>query len=321
MTSTVDLGMREEAAMDESFRNPLLSIVIPYFRGFDELSICLSSLKENLADLSYEVIVVENGSGDDSASLIRAQFPWVTLIVNSENRYFAAAVNQGAREAGGRYLLVLNSDTEIVGDVLQKMIVFMENAGNKHVGVCTCRIFLPDGNLELMDRQACGVGTFIIRFTLLEKYVLRKYIPGLFERMRRQVYYAALDHEPELRDVLSGQALLFRRYVFQELKGFDERYRLWFTDDELCHRMQEAGYGLASLPYEKILHRSSSSIKRLTEAQRIIDADMALYLRDRFGWPGFIVCQACLRADRALRRIVASFRAAFSAASRTAKKS
>lgn len=77
------------AGMDKSADTlPLVSVIIPYFRGFDELTVCLTSLKRNLEGITHEVIVIENGSGDESASWIARDFPWVTLIVNKENRFF-----------------------------------------------------------------------------------------------------------------------------------------------------------------------------------------------------------------------------------------
>jgi N-acetylglucosaminyl-diphospho-decaprenol L-rhamnosyltransferase len=300
--------MGNRTGMSNFLESPLLSIVIPYFRGFDELTACLLSLKENLGALPFEVIVVENGSGDDSASLIAGDFPWVTLIVNSENRFFARAANQGAKEATGRYLLILNSDTEIVGDALQKMMDYLDKAENAKVGLCTCKICLADGTPERLNRYAVGIMTFIIRFTLLEKALLKRCFPAFYEALHKRVYYSGEERQPEAQEVLSGQALLFRRSVFEALGGFDERYRLWFTDDEICHRVTAQGYQPVLLPCEKIIHRQSSSIKRLPGAQKIIESDTALYLKERFGLPGFLLCYACFKADRLMRQIVRSIR-------------
>ncbi|MGV8125143.1 MAG: glycosyltransferase family 2 protein [Candidatus Xenobiia bacterium LiM19] len=291
--------------MDKSADTPLLvSIIIPYFRGFDELSVCLTSLKRNLEGITHEVIVIENGSGDESASWIARDFPWVTVIVNEENRFFSGAMNQGFSSAKGRYLFALNSDTEIVGDVLQKMLEFMEKPEHTHVGICTCAIYQMDGNPQQLDRYAVGILTFIIRFILLEKRILQVLAPWLHRRLFNAVYYRDERNMPEAREVLNGQALLIRREIIEKLGGFDERYRLWFTDDEFCHRIRAGGYQLLYLPCERIIHRHSSSIKRLSGAQRIIDDDTALYLKERFGWPGFIICYPLYKCDRIMRRLV-----------------
>ena len=95
---------------------PDVSVVIVSYRVPELLRACLASVRREAAGSSYEVIVVENASGDGSAAMVRDEFPDVRLIALEQNIGFAAGSNLGARAATGEHILLLNPDTELVGD-------------------------------------------------------------------------------------------------------------------------------------------------------------------------------------------------------------
>ena len=107
-----------------------VSIIIVNWNTKDLLRACLASVFGQTQGIGYEVIVVDNDSSDGSAEMIRAEFPLVRLIVNEENRGFAAANNQGIAIASGRYVLLLNSDTVVYNnwlDFMHKWVVVKLN--------------------------------------------------------------------------------------------------------------------------------------------------------------------------------------------------
>ena len=103
-----------------------LSIVIVSWNTRDMLMDCLLSVYSQLGDLKTEVIVVDNASSDDSNVMLNRRFPQVKLIENTINMGFAAANNQAIKIARGKYILLLNSDTLILGNVLMRSIEYME---------------------------------------------------------------------------------------------------------------------------------------------------------------------------------------------------
>ncbi len=104
-----------------------LSIIIVNWNACDLLRHCLSSIEANRCDLSMEVIVVDNASSDASIQMVEHEFPQVKLIASQENLGYTGGNNLGAKHVRGRYLLILNPDTEIVGDALQKMVCYLDD--------------------------------------------------------------------------------------------------------------------------------------------------------------------------------------------------
>ncbi|MEK7065365.1 MAG: glycosyltransferase family 2 protein, partial [Patescibacteria group bacterium] len=114
-----------------------VSIIIVSFNTKDLLRACLAAVAAG------EVIVVDNGSSDGSVEMVKKEFPGVTLIANSQNRGFAAANNQGLKRSHGRYLLLLNSDTEVPQGSVEEVTRFMDE--HPDIGVVGAKLMLPNG--------------------------------------------------------------------------------------------------------------------------------------------------------------------------------
>ena len=123
-----------------------VSIIIVNWNTCDVLRNCLASIYDNTEGFEFELIVIDNMSSDNSVSMIKATFPQVELIENSENRGFAAANNQGIATAKGRYILLLNSDTVILDNAISKTINFADN--HPDAAVIGCRVLNPDRTLQ-----------------------------------------------------------------------------------------------------------------------------------------------------------------------------
>lgn len=126
---------------------PLLSIIIVSFNTCEVTKQCLNSIyKSNWKD-SFEIIIVDNNSYDGSVEMIRETFPNVKVIANKENKLFSIANNQGAAIAKGKYLLLLNSDTIVKENNIQKMIDFFERCPENIICIGP-KILNLDGTLQ-----------------------------------------------------------------------------------------------------------------------------------------------------------------------------
>lgn len=126
----------------------LVLIVIVNWNTQHLLAQCLRSIEESVSRLegwNVETLVVDNASTDGSVMMIRKQFPWVHLIENQQNVGFARANNQAIRQSRGRYVLLLNSDTEVRPGALEALLQFME--GHPEAGGCGARLLNADGSL------------------------------------------------------------------------------------------------------------------------------------------------------------------------------
>ncbi|MEJ2649477.1 MAG: glycosyltransferase family 2 protein, partial [Sedimentisphaerales bacterium] len=123
-----------------------VSIVIVNWNTKDLLRDCLKSIGENTREVDYEIVVVDNNSTDGSAQMVKDEFEHVLLISNSENRGFAAANNQAVKIAKGRYILLLNSDTIVLDQAIEKTVVFADK--HPDTAVTGCRVLNPDGTLQ-----------------------------------------------------------------------------------------------------------------------------------------------------------------------------
>lgn len=123
-----------------------LSICIVNWNVESLLKACLRSIIDNTSGISCEVIVVDNDSSDGSVDMVKAEFPQVKLIVNKENAGFTRANNQAIRISKGRYIMLLNPDTVIIDNALNKMVRFMESRFD--CGALGCKLLNTDGTLQ-----------------------------------------------------------------------------------------------------------------------------------------------------------------------------
>jgi GT2 family glycosyltransferase len=122
---------------------PFVSALIVNWNTREHLRRCLQALQRCPQPPDLEVIVVDNASSDGSAEMVRREFPQVRLIANDRNLGYAAANNQAAKVAQGRYLLLLNPDAEVTDDAIAKLIAFAET--HPEAGAVTPKLVYPDG--------------------------------------------------------------------------------------------------------------------------------------------------------------------------------
>jgi N-acetylglucosaminyl-diphospho-decaprenol L-rhamnosyltransferase len=242
-----------------------LSIVIVNWNVRDLLRRCLLSFdrhKSNLpSTVSTEVIVVDCASSDGSVEMVRREFPWVQLIASEKNLGYARGNNLGMAEARGRYALILNPDTQIVGDALARMVRYMDE--HPTVGVLGPALRYPDGSLQSSRRRFPTLATAFCESTLLHQWFPHN-------RIARRYYLADRPADvPQPVDWLVGAALMIRREAWQRVGPLDEGFFMYFEELDWCRRGQAAGWEAHYLPTAEIIHYEGKSSEQVVTARTI----------------------------------------------------
>lgn len=228
---------------DKETTDVILSIIIvnyntPYF-----VYNCLKSIKKNLRDIKYEIIIVDNSSKPElkiNEQELKEATHTTCYLLHTTNNGFGAANNLAAQKAKGKYLFLLNSDTIIVDNSIQKMYEFIIQ--HKEIGALTCLLYND-----------------------LDNKKLQKYFYGNFQSLTgltiRRYNYQKIDPAKEFfyTDIVTGAALMIKRELFEQIGGFDEKFFMYLEDDDLCRRIVDLGYKNAVLDTAKIVHLESKS--------------------------------------------------------------
>ncbi|MDD5687521.1 MAG: glycosyltransferase family 2 protein [Elusimicrobia bacterium] len=268
--------------------NPLLSISIVSYNTKDLLYNCLKSIYTQIRDINFEVIVVDNNSSDGSQEMVKKEFSQVRLILNTVNNGFGKANNQAIRESKGKYILLLNSDTVIINDIVKKMIDFMES--NLQTGVAGCKLLRPDMTIQPMTNFAFNIWTEFARFFNLKKIIY--FIPGLakftakyfakFMGKNYKSYFNSylVQNKVQKVDYVSGACLMARKNVVMDIGLFDEKFFLYYEDVDLCLRIKQKGWIINLLPETGIVHHiGQSSKKELWKISGSMNASMYYYYK------------------------------------------
>lgn len=234
-----------------------VAAVIVTYNSADVIHSCLEALSKMSPGTT--AIVVDNASADDTVERVRAR-SGVHLIANSENRGFAAAANQGAREAGeSELVLFLNPDVELLAAVEQ-----LTEPARRH-GLAAGRLVDAAGRTQ--------AGFTLRRFpspvTLVcELFGINRLWPS--NPVNRRYRYLDRDYDqPGIVEQPAGAFLMVRRDVWKELGGFDEQfYPVWFEDVDFCRRAVSAGYQIAYVPSVAARHKGAHSVGKIPGGRR-----------------------------------------------------
>jgi len=216
---------------------------------------CLDSVYASNTSYSYEIIVVDNASRDDSVQAIREAYPQVHLIANKDNTGFAVANNQGMKVAKGRYIMLLNSDTVVQSDTLQIMVGFMDRY--PEMGASGCKVILPDGSLD----KACKRGFPTPSASFYYAFGISRLFPDRPKFNQYQLGHLSPDDEYPV-DCLVGAFMLVRRETIEQVGGLDETFFMYGEDIDWCYRIKEAGWGIFYYPRTYIVHYKGGSARR-----------------------------------------------------------
>ena len=234
-----------------------LSIIIVNWNAGPVLEDCLRSLPAALGSLPAEIWVVDNASTDGSPARIRQQFPDVQLQANTVNSGFAAANNQAASQAEGRYFLLLNPDTRLPAGALEALWRYAE--AEPKIGVVGPRLNHADGSWQ----RSCWQGFPGLAMALSDALYLWK-IPQLPLARRSELQPERLTAPIEV-DHLLGACLLIRRETWLQVGGLDERFFLFLEETDWCYRAKHAGWRVVYNPQVSITHLGEHSVNQNPE--------------------------------------------------------
>lgn len=232
-----------------------LSVIIVSYNTQDLLKQTIASVINTASNITYEIIVSDNDSTDGSPSMVRREFPDVLLIENKANLGFSKGNNIAMKEAKGRYILLLNSDTVVEGDCLERCIAYMDK--HNDIGALGCKIVLPSGDLD----HACKRGFPTPEASLYYMLGLHKAFPG---NKKYGTYSASHVGEDEVAEVdaLMGAFMMLPRKVIDEVGMLDENFFMYGEDLDWCYRIKEAGYKVVYYPKGQVIHYKGASSKK-----------------------------------------------------------
>lgn len=232
----------------------LLSIIIANHNAQEYLLPCLDSIYKNTSQIEFEVIIIDNGSCDQSMPLVKSRFKEVKLIENKTNAGFAKAVNQGVLLAKGEYILCLNNDTIIMPASLNKLIGFMNSC--PEAVAAGGKVLNPDGSIQFSCRKFPNYSTALFNRQSLLTRLFRN------NKFSNNYLMSNWPHD-ETRQVdwASACYLIMRREAFENVGLFDERFFMYCEDVDWCYRANQKGYKVYYFPEAPIIHYSSGSEK------------------------------------------------------------
>ncbi len=245
-----------------------ISVVILNFNTVELTKICIEKLyASKLGKYTMEIIVCDNASTDGTDNMIKKEFTDVVFIQNGGNVGFAAGNNPGIKKATGRYVLLLNSDTEVNKDTIATMIRFMDD--HHAAGAATCKLLLMDGSMD----PAChrGMPTPWNGFTYYAK--LEKLFPKVKWFSGYHQLYKKLDTIHEV-DCISGAFFLVRRKVIETVGVLDEAYFMYGEDIDWAYRIKQAGWQIWFNPTVTTLHKKKQSGRSHANRERRIKTQL-----------------------------------------------
>lgn len=243
----------KESSFDEDatlLSTPNLSVVIVSYNTLEITRRCLQSIAENQGQLKLQVVVVDNASTDGSPEMIEAEFPNVHLIKNSQNLGFAAANNLGFAICDSELILLLNSDTEILGNVLHESICFLQQ--HQDVAVLGCRVLNPDRTMQ----RTCFMYPSLLNLFLMTSGLSKLKWPKFFGRA--QMLHWQRDTERDVQ-VVTGCYMVVKQRAMEQVGVLDEAFFFCGEETDWCLRFRKAGWRVVFSPVGEIVHIGNAS--------------------------------------------------------------
>lgn len=232
-----------------------LSIIIVNYNVRHFLEQCLYSVEKAIVGIDCDVWVVDNASVDDSMQMVREKFPWVNCIDNKDNVGFAKANNQAAIASNSDYILLLNPDTILPEDNLEKALAHMD--AHPKCGAAGVRMY--DGAGNFLPESKRGLPTPWVAFYKI--FGLSTLFPKSEKFARYHLGHLDSDHNQRV-EILAGAYMLMRRDAWNEAGMLDETYFMYGEDIDLSYSIEKAGYEVHYLADAPIIHYKGESTKK-----------------------------------------------------------
>lgn len=226
-----------------------LSVLTVTHNNEENIDKYLRSLLRHLPKDS-KIIIVDSGSSDKTTQKIN-KFKNILLIESKENLGFGKGSNLAAKKADGEYLLFLNPDTQVLDDSINKLVDYLEN--HPEVGVVAPKLVESSGKIQPSVRKLP---------TILG--AIKEYYFGI---KNSYDFYIPQGINPVEVESVVGAAMIVRREIYQQVKGFNERYFLYFEDLDFCRKTHQLGLRIVYLPEAHIKHQIGESVKSVKQSK------------------------------------------------------
>lgn len=241
-----------------------VSIILVNYRTKDLTIKTIKSIIEKTVGITYEIFVVDNKSQDGSIEAVEMVFPNVNIIKSPINGGFGYANNLAIRQADGKYIFCLNSDTLLINNAVKELYDYMEN--HEDVGAC-------GGNLyDENAKPVMSYANFPNFWNCLSVSWLLKYLFPIIRNHRE------IMTEKEV-DFVTGADIFFRKSVLDKVGLFDEQFFMYAEETDLCYRIKQAGYKIKVIPNSKIIHLEGKSSKNFWNNTQMRVLSKYLYAR------------------------------------------
>lgn len=230
-----------------------LSIIIVNYNTFELTCSCISSVVKYTQGASYEIILVDNASGECPADLFMEKFPFIKLVKNQVNSGFAGGNNLGIQHSTGKVILLLNSDVVLTEDAISKCLEALKN--NNEIGLISCMLKFPDGSIQ---KQCQRFPSIIL--TLIELFRIHKLIPQ--PKRGRLLQNGFFDHRESIYcDSVWGAFFMFPGKVLDKFEGrqLPEQFFMYAEDLLWCYLIKKMGYKIFYKADTSVIHHLGAS--------------------------------------------------------------
>jgi GT2 family glycosyltransferase len=242
-----------------------LSIIIVAWNVRDLVLDCLASIREVKLGISYEVIVVDNGSADATVETVRERFPETRVVALPKNIGFGAGNNRGLEGMRGRHAVLLNSDTIVLPGGLERCVHYLD--AHPEIGVVGPQLLNPD-----RSKQNCIHNSPTLLSELVGQSLLRRLFPRRYPS--KLVDY----REPIEVEAVLGACLFVRREVVEQVGMIDEAYFFFLEETDWCHRIRQAGWKVVHIPDAFVIHLYGESTKKKVPLRTRIEYHRSRYI-------------------------------------------
>jgi GT2 family glycosyltransferase len=228
-----------------------VSIIIVNWNSTLYLNQCLDSIRNTIARVEYEVLVVDNASDDFNLGQMTLKYEWVRYIVNKTNEGFARGNNIALKMAAGEYILLLNPDIVLKKNAVEEMLRTMDS--DLKVGIVGPRILREDGSVAMVCRRNFP--------SLFNSFFSLFFIDNILHKIFKKIYLRPF-YKTGSAKCLSGACLLIRKKYFDVIGFFDEIVPMYLDDIDLCYRYWSHGYSIVYCSTAEIIHFEGKSTKK-----------------------------------------------------------
>lgn len=229
-----------------------VSVIIINYNTFQLTCTCIESVIKYSQGFQYEIILVDNASSECNPNDFLTRFPSIILVKSDVNDGFSKGNNRGIEVAKGKYILLLNSDTELTSNAILPCLEYLQQ--NKKTAVVTTKLIYPDGKIQ----HTCQRFPNIV-YNLLEKIRFQKFFPRLGGKLMLGPFFSY--NETVKIDWTWGAFFMFPKNILNQLPNqkLNDAFFMYCEDVKWCWDFHELGYDIVFLPHGGVIHYMGGS--------------------------------------------------------------